>query len=124
MHTLRAPTIQGLILLNPEIILQIIVFKTVCRICLTFCRSSFIDNFIVKNNFFGTLKKSKVKNLETHLLKKNPAHRFEDDICTNKLKEIFFRKNFFSGTWSFFRDCKTTDLGLSFFHSFFSSVII
>ena len=34
-----------------EMICEIIVFKTVCRIFLIFCRSSFINNFMVKSNF-------------------------------------------------------------------------
>ena len=31
-------------------------------------------------------------------------------------KNFFFRKIFFSRTWSFFHHCKTTNLGLIFFH--------
>ena len=34
-----------------EMICEIIVFKTVGRIFLIFCRSSFINNFIEKSNF-------------------------------------------------------------------------
>ena len=34
-----------------EMIREIVVSKTVCGILLIFCRSSFIKNFIVKNNF-------------------------------------------------------------------------
>ena len=31
-------------------------------------------------------------------------------------KIFFFEKKFFSSTWNFFHDCKTSDLGLIFFH--------
>ena len=94
-----------------EMICEIIASKTVCGIFLIFCRSGFINNFMVKNNF-----SPKVKYLETHLFLKNTAHRFEDLILANKLEE--FKKNFFflSRTWRFFRDCKTTNLGVISFH--------
>ena len=46
--------------------------------------------------------------------KKISAQDFEDYICTNKLDKFLFWKNFFSRTWSFFRDGKTSDLGLIF----------
>ena len=61
--------------------------------------------------------------------KKMYPHRFEDRICTNKLDAFFFRKTFFSRTWSFFHDWKAINLGVIFFHKklifhFFSKVII
>ena len=98
------------------IICEIIVSKTVSGIFLTFCRSSFIDNFIVINNFWN-LKINRNLNISRPIyLKQNSVHSFEDHICTNKLEELFYVKNVFSRTWSFFRDCKTTDLDFSFFH--------
>ena len=64
----------------------------------------------------------------TIYFKKISARRFEDHIRTNKLDNFFFQNNFFSKTWSFFHDYKTTDLGLIFFHKkiilcFFSNLI-
>ena len=52
-----------------EMIREIIVSKTVCGIFFSFCRSSFINNFIVKISF-STLKSPKIKYLENHLFKK------------------------------------------------------
>ena len=91
----------------------------VCVIFLIFCWTSFI-NFI-EAQFFRTLKLLKLKYLEIHLFKKKKksAHRFEEHICPSKLEEFFFfffRKKIISRTWGFFCDCKTTDLGLIFFH--------
>ena len=99
-----------------DVICEIIVCKMVCRIFLIVRRSNFVDNFIVNSTFFGTLKSPKLKYLETHLFKKISAHRFEDHIYTSKLEKKIFRKFFVSTTWSFFCDCKTTDLGLILFH--------
>ena len=98
------------------IICEIIVSKTVCGIFLTFCRSNFIDNFIVINNFWNLKINPNLNILKPIYLKENSVHRFEDHICTNKLEELFYVKNFFSRTWSFFRDCKSTDLDFTFFH--------
>ena len=109
---------------------EIIVSKTVCRIFLNFCRSSFmINNFIVKNNPSETKNYRKLNISKPIYFKKNFAHRFVDLICTNKLEEFFFQKIFLSRTWSFFHDCKTTNLGVIFFLKklilyFFSRVII
>ena len=78
--------------------------------------------------FFGALKSRKLKYLETHLFKKNSAHRFEDHICTNKLEELFFENNLFQGLGVFFATEKPLILA-SFFQQkinflLFSSVII
>ena len=112
-----------------HMICEIIVSKTVCGIFLILCRSSFIDNFIVKSNFSQPKNHPNLNISRPICLIKISAHRFEDLICTNKLEEIFFRKKNFLRTWIFFCDCKTTDLVLIFFHIefilyFFSSVII
>ena len=112
-----------------EMICQIIVSKTVCGIFLIICRSSFINNFMVKNNFLGPKNHRKLNISRPTYLKKKSAHHLVDLICTNKLEEFFFQKIFLPRTWSFFRDCKTTNLGVVFFHNklilyFFSRVII
>ena len=93
-----------------------IVTKTVCRILLIFCRSSFINNFMVKNNFWGPKNHRKLNISRTIYFEKISAHRFVDLICTNKLDDIFFQKIFLSRTWSFFHEYKTTNLGVIFFH--------
>ena len=109
-------------------ICEIIVFKTVCGIFLIFCRSSFINNFMVKNNFLQPKNHRKLNFSRPIYLKKISAHRFVGLICTNKLERFLFQRIFLSGTWSFFHNCKITDLGVIFFHKnlilyFFSRVI-
>ena len=89
-----------------EMICEIIVSKTVCGIFLIFCRSSFIDNFIVKSNFSGTLKSPKLKYLKTHLFEKISTHHFEDNIWKNKPDQFFFEKIFFQGLGAFFVTAK------------------
>ena len=110
-------------------ICEIIVYKTVSGIFLIFCRSSFTDNFIMKSIFSEPWNQRNVNISRLIYLETISAHRVKDHICTNKLEEFFFRKNFFSRTWRFFHGCETTDLSLIFFHKkvisyFFSSVII
>ena len=112
-----------------EMICEITVYKTIRGIFLIFCRSSFINNFMVKNNFLEPKNHRKLNISRPIYFKKISAHRFVDLICTNKLEEFFFQKIFLSRTWSFFHDCKTTNLGVIFFHKklisyFFSRVII
>ena len=118
-----------------KMICEIIVSKTMCGIFLIFYRSSFINNFMVKNGF-SELKNQRMLNIwDIYFIllpiyfKKISAHRFVGLICTNKLERFFFRKTFFSRTWSFIHDCNTTNLGGIFFHKkiilyFFSRVII
>ena len=108
-------------------ICEIIVPKTVYGI-LFFCQSSFINNFMEKNNFTEPQNYQKLNISRPIYFKKNSAHRFEDRICTNMLEGfLFFQKTFFSRGWSFFHDYKTTSLGVIFFHKklilyFFSPV--
>ena len=119
MHTLRPPTLQGLILILQkfyEMICEIIVSKTVCGIFLIFCRSSFINNFMLKNNFSEPKTHRKFNISRLIYFRKISAHRFVGLICTNKLEELFFQKIFLLRTWSFFHDSKTTNLGVIFFH--------
>ena len=99
-----------------EMICQIIVSKTVRGIFFIFCRSSFINNFMVKNHFSQPKNHRKLNISRPIYFKKISAHRFVDLTCTNKLEEFIFQKFFLSRTWSFFHDWKTTDLGVIFFH--------
>ena len=107
-----------------KMICEIIVSKTMCVYL-----SSFINNFMVKNSF-SEPKNQRMLNISRPIyFKKISAHRFVGLICTNKLERFFFRKTFFSRTWSFIHDCNTTNLGGIFFHKkiilyFFSRVII
>ena len=101
-----------------EMIREIIVFKYVCGIFFIFCWSSFINNLIVKNYFSETWNDRNLNISKPIGFLKNSAHRFEDHVCTNKVEGKIRKisKKFFSRTWSFFRDCKTTELGLIFSH--------
>ena len=112
-----------------DMICEIIVSKTVCGIFLIFCRSSFINNFMVKNNFLEPKNHQKLNISRPIYFLKISAHCFVDIICTNKLEEFFFQKIFLLRTWSFFHDWKTTDLGVISSHKklilyLFSRVII
>ena len=91
----------------------------VCVIFLIFCWTSFI-NFI-EAQFFRTLKLLKLKYLEINLFKKkNNLHivlkNISAQVSWKNFFFFFFRKKIISRTWGFFCDCKTTDLGLIFFH--------
>ena len=78
-----------------EIIREIIVSKILCGIFLIFCLSSFISNFIVKNNFWEPQNHWNLNISITIYLKKISAHGFEDYTRTNKLEEFFFFFFFF-----------------------------
>ena len=69
---------------------------------LDFCRSSFINNFIVTNNFSEPQNHRNLNRSRLIYLKKVSAHYFEDHIYTNKLEEPFFEKFFFQGLWAHF----------------------
>ena len=99
-----------------KIICEIIVSKTVCGISLIFFRSSFISNFTVKNNFSEPKNYRKLNISRPIYFWKISAHRFVRLICTNKLEKFVFQKLFLSRTWSFFHECKTTNLDVTFFH--------
>ena len=115
-----------------EMIGEIIVSKLVCGIFFFFFfffQSSFINNFLEKNNFSEPQNHQKLNISRIIYFKKLSAHYFEDPICRYKLDGLFFRKTIFSRTWSFFHDRKTFILGVIFFHKklilyFFSKVII
>ena len=111
-----------------EMICEIIASKTVGGIFLLFCQSSCINNFMEKNNFSELQNHQKLNISKPIYFEKISAHRFEDRICSNKLDGFFFQKTFFSRAWSFFRDWKTTNLGVIFLHKklvlYFSSKVI
>ena len=86
------------------------------RSFLHFLSIDFYYQFYYEEQLFRTLKSPKLEYLATHLCKKKIHTPFENHICTDKLEECFFEKNFF------FKD-------IHFFHEklilyFFSSVII
>ena len=57
----------------------------------------------------GTLNHQVKISRDPFILKTIFAHRFENFTCTSKLEA------FLSRTWSLFRDCNTTNLGIIFF---------
>ena len=97
-------------------ICEIIVSKAVCGIFLIFCRLSFTNNYLAKNNF-SELKNQRKTNISRPIyFLKNSAHRFVCFICTNKLEELFFRKYCFQGLGAFFMTAKPL-IYVSFFSS-------
>ena len=90
-----------------EMIYEIIVSKTVCGIFLIFSRSSFINNFMLKNNFSEPKKHRKLNISKPIYFKKVSVHRFVDLSCKNKSEELFFfKKFFFQGLGAFFTNAK------------------
>ena len=75
-------------------------------IFLIFCRSSFINNFMVKNNFSEPKNKQKLNISRPVYFKNISAHHFVGLICTNKLERIFLEKDFFQGLGAFFPTAK------------------
>ena len=104
MHTVRAPTLQKFNLILQkfyEMISEMIVSKTVCGIFLIFCWSRSINNFMMENSFSEPKNQRKLNISRPIYFKKIPAHYFVGLICTNKLEEYFFRKNFYQGLGAF-----------------------
>ena len=76
-----------------EIICEIIVSKMVCRIFLIFFRSSFINNFILKNNFSKPYNHRNLNISRNISLKKIPQTVLKTiSAQTTDLGLIFFRK--------------------------------
>ena len=96
-----------------KMICEIIVSKTVSGIFLIFCRSSFINNFIVKNSFSEPKNQRKL-NISRLFIQKIFPTPFCRSYLYKQAGRIFFRKKFFSRTWSFFHDCNNTNLGCHF----------
>ena len=80
----------------------ILVSKTVCGIFLILCRSSFINNFMLKASFSEPKNQRKLNISRLVCFKKTSAHNFVGLICANKLKGFFFRKHFFKGLGALF----------------------
>ena len=98
-----------------EMICKIIVSKTICGNFLIFCRLSFINNFMVKNNILEPENHRKLNiSKPIHFIKISP-HCFAGLICTNKLEEFFFEKNFFQGLGAFFMAAKPLTTNHYFF---------
>ena len=89
-----------------EMICEIIVSKMVCGIFLIFCRSRFINNSMVKNNFLEPKYHRKLDISRPIYFLKISAHCFLDLICTNKLDDFFLKKFFFQGLGAFFTTAK------------------
>ena len=112
-----------------DMICEMIVSKTVWGIFLILCQSSFINNFMVKNNFWEPKNHRKLSISWPIYSKKVSTHRFVDLICTKQLEEFLFQKKFFFKDFELFSRCKTTNLGVIFFQKklilyFFSKVVI
>ena len=110
-----------------KMIFGIIVSKTLGGIFLIFCRSIFINNFMVRNSFLEPKNQRKLN--ASRFVSRN----FRTEFCRSYLYKlagrIFSPKIFFQGLSSFFRDCNATNLGVFFFLKkiilyFFPRVII
>ena len=104
-----------------EMICEIVVSKTLCRFFLIFYRLSFINNFMVKNNFLQPKNYWKLNILRPIYLKKKVSSHCFVDLFVQISWKIFFIFYFFQNFISFkdlepFYDWKTTNLGVIFFH--------
>ena len=131
MLRLRSLTFQGLILSCRSFTRWSVKFLS-SKLCAEFCWflcSCIFNNYVEKSKFWNRKINKSENILRCIYFKIISANVFEDLVCTNKL-EVFFLKNwFFSETWSFFNECKTTNLGVIFctrklLLHLFSSVII
>ena len=131
MLRLRSLTFQGLILSCRSFTRWSVKFLS-SKLCAEFCWflcSCIFNNYVEKSKFWNRKINKSENILRCIYFKIISANLFEDLVCTNKL-EVFFLKNwFFSETWSFFNECKTTNLGVIFctrklLLHLFSSVII
>ena len=91
-----------------EMICEIILSKMVSRMSLIFRRSHFINNFVVKNNFFET-----VKSRDLYILKIFPHTILNTLPLQISWKDLFSKKSF-SLIRSFFYDSKVTHLRVIF----------
>ena len=131
MLRLRSLTFQGLVLSCRSFTRWSVKFLS-SKLCAEFCWflcSCIFNNYVEKSKFWNRKINKSENILRCIYFKIISANLFEDLVCTNKL-EVFFLKNwFFSETWSFFNECRTTNLGLIFCKiklllHIFSSVII
>ena len=131
MLRLRSLTFKGLILSCRSFTRWSVKFLS-SKLCAEFCWflcSCIFNNYVEKSKFWNRKINKSENILRCIYFKIISANLFEDLVCTNKL-EVFFLKNwFFSETWSFFNECRTTNLGVIFctrklLLHLFSSVII
>ena len=131
MLRLRSLTFQGLVLSCRSFTRWSVKFLS-SKLCAEFCWflcSCIFNNYVEKSKFWNRKINKSENILRCIYFKIISANLFEDLVCTNKL-EVFFLKNwFFSETWSFFNECRTTNLGVIFctrklLLHLFSSVII
>ena len=131
MLRLRSLTFQGLILSCRSFTRWSVKFLS-SKLCAEFCWflcSCIFNNYVEKSKFWNRKINKSENILRCIYFKIISANLFEDLVCTNKL-EVFFLKNwFFSETWSFFNECRSTNLGVIFctrklLLHLFSSVII
>ena len=85
-----------------KMICKIIVSKTMCGVFLIFCRSSFMNNFLMKNSFSERKNLRKLYISRPVYFQKIFAHLFAGIICINKLEGFFSKKKFFQGLGAFF----------------------
>ena len=116
MLRLRSLTLQGLILSCRSFTRWSVRFlssKLCAEFCWFFC-SCIFNNYVDKSKFWNRKINKSENILRCIYFKIISANLFEDLVCTNKL-EVFFLKNwFFSETWSFFNECRTTNLSIIF----------
>ena len=116
MLRLRSLTFQGLILSCRSFTRWSVKFLS-SKLCAEFCWflcSCIFNNYVEKSKFWNRKINKSENILRCIYFKIISANLFEDLVCTNKL-EVFFLKNwFFSETWSFFNECRTTNLSIIF----------
>ena len=131
MLRLRSLTFQGLILSCRSFTRWSVKFLS-SKLCAEFCWflcSCIFNNYVEKSKFWNRKINKSENILRCIYFKIISANVFEDLVCTNKLEVFFLKYWFFSETWSFFNECKTTNLGVIFctrklLLHLFSSVII
>ena len=116
--------------LNPNLhkfceICEIIFFKTVCGIFLIFCRSRFMNDFFVKNNFLEPWNHQKLKSWPIFFKKKFPRNFLK----ILSLQEVSWKVFFFFYLLHLLGAFFMAAILLNFLHKklilyFFSSVII
>ena len=82
-------------------ICEIIASKTVCRIFLIFCRSSFINNFMVKNSFSEPKNQNQKISRYQFIFLKN-LHIVLEVLFVQINWKLFFESFFFQGLGAFF----------------------
>ena len=117
MHTLRAQTLQGLILSCRNFTWQFAreLFPKQWPQFYWFFVDRVLLIILLRRTIFWNLKSPKLKYLQDHFFGKISAQRFEDHICTNRLEPIFFWKIFFQGLGAFLTTAKLLIWALFFF---------